>query len=152
VDELDSVRSSQASRARTRARGQADVLVAIALGGALGAPARYEVAQLVPVTPGSFPWATFWTNLSGAFVLGVFLTLVIDRVPPTRLLRPFFAVGFLGAYTTFSTLAVETATLVKIGDAALGVGYTLASVSAGLLVAYLGIALGRALPGQRTRL
>jgi CrcB protein len=152
LDSVDSVRSGDAARARTRARGQTDVLVAIALGGALGAPARYEVAQLVPVTAGSFPWATFWTNLSGAFVLGVFLTLVIDRVPPTRLLRPFFAVGFLGAYTTYSTLAVETATLVKNGDAGLGVAYTLTSISAGLLVAYLGIALGRALPGQRTRL
>ncbi len=112
-------------------------------------PPRYEVAQLVPVTPGSFPWATFWTNLSGAFVLGVFLTVVIERLPPTRLLRPFFAVGFLGAYTTFSTLAVETATLMKDGDAALGIGYTLASVSAGLLVAFLGIVFGHALPGGR---
>ncbi len=81
------------------------------LGGALGAPARYEVAQLIPITPGTFPWATFWTNVSGAFVLGVFLTIVIERFPPTRFVRPFFGIGFLGAYTTFSTLAVETATL-----------------------------------------
>ena len=147
MDELDTV-----DKVARHAGPPMDVLVAIALGGALGAPARYGIAQLAPVTAGSFPWATFWTNLSGAFVLGVFLTLVIDRLPPTRLLRPFFAVGFLGAYTTFSTVAVETATLVKDGDAALGVGYTLASISAGLLVAYLGIALGRALPGERTSL
>jgi fluoride exporter len=152
MSELESANRSQPGRAPTRARGQADVLLAIAIGGALGAPARYEVAQLVPVTPGTFPWATFWTNISGAFVLGIFLTIVIERLPPTRFLRPFFGIGFLGAYTTFSTLAVETAKLVKDGDVALGVGYTLASIVVGLLFAYLGIVLGRALPGERTRL
>ena len=127
------------------------MLLAIAIGGALGAPARYGIAQLIPVTPGTFPWATFWTNLSGAFVLGVFLTVVIERFPPTRFVRPFFGIGFLGAYTTFSTLAVETARLVQDGEVALAVGYTVASITLGLAVAYLGIALARALPGRRLR-
>jgi len=130
---------------------QAAVLLAIAIGGALGAPARYGIAQLIPVNPGSFPWATFWTNLSGAFVLGVFLTIVIERFPPTRFARSFFGIGFLGAYTTFSTLAVETARLVQDGELALAVGYTVASIVLGLLVASLGIALARALPGRRLR-
>ena len=105
------------------------MLLAIAIGGALGAPARYGIAQLLPVAPGTFPWATFWTNLSGAFVLGVFLTVVLERYPPTRFVRPFFAIGFLGAYTTFSTLAVETARLVQDGEVALAVGYTVASIA-----------------------
>ncbi len=130
---------------------QAAVLLAIAMGGALGAPARYGIAQLLPVEPGTFPWATFWTNLSGAFVLGLFLTVVLERYPPTRFVRPFFAIGFLGAYTTFSTLAVETARLVQDGEVALAVGYTVASIAVGLVVAYLGIALARALPGRRRR-
>ncbi len=143
----------QLRRGRTRLpeRFQPDVIMAIAAGGALGAPARYEVAQLVTVAPGGFPWATFSTNLSGAFVLGFFLTFVIERLPPTRFLRPFFAVGFLGSYTTFSTLAVETVLLVKNGHVALGIGYTLASVSAGLALAYLGIVLARSLPGGEYR-
>ena len=119
-------------------RPHAAVLIAIAVGGALGAPARYEVAQLIPITPATFPWATFWTNVSGAFVLGVFLTIVIERFPPTRFVRPFFGIGFLGVYTTFSTLTVETATLVKDGDVTLGVGYTLATIVAGLTFAVLG--------------
>lgn len=127
------------------------VLVAIAIGGALGAPARYGIAQLIPVTQGSFPWATFWTNISGAFVLGFFLAFVIERFPPTRFVRPFFGIGFLGAYTTFSTFAVETARLVKDGHVALGAGYTIASIATGLLLAYLGVALARALPGTRIR-
>jgi fluoride exporter len=115
----------------------------IALGGALGSMARYGMTQLIPVAPDGFPWATFWTNLSGAFVLGFFLTLVLERLPPNRYLRPFFAVGFLGAYTTFSTMAVETVVLVKDGHAAIGVGYTLASVAAGLVLASLGVVLAR---------
>jgi CrcB protein len=128
-------------------RPQADVVVAIALGGALGAVARYELAQLITVAPDGFPWATFWTNVSGAFVLGFFLTLVIERLPPTRYLRPFFAVGFLGSYTTFSTLAVETVILVKDGHEVLGAGYTLASVVSGVVLAYLGVVSARLLPG-----
>jgi CrcB protein len=127
------------------------VLAAIAIGGALGAPARYGIAQLVPFIPGTFPWGTFWTNLSGAFVLGFFLTYLIERFPPSRFVRPFFGIGFLGAYTTFSTMAVETARLVKDGDVALGVGYTLVSIATGLLVCYLGMVSARALPGRRLR-
>jgi len=76
---------------------------------------------------------------------------VIERLPPTRFLRPFLAVGFLGSYTTFSTLAVETVLLVKDGRVALGIGYTLMSVSAGLALAYLGIVLARLLPGGEYR-
>jgi CrcB protein len=131
---------------RVRSRPAPDVVLAVALGGALGAPARYGVAQVIAVSPSGFPWATFWTNLSGAFVLGLFATLLVERLPPGRFryLRPFFAVGFLGAYTTFSTLAVETATLVKDGHLGLAVGYTLASVASGLVLAALGIRLGRA--------
>jgi len=132
-------------------RLQPDIVVAIAVGGALGAIARYELAQLITVADDGFPWATFWTNLSGAFVLGFFLTLVIERLPPTRYLRPFFAVGFLGSYTTFSTLAVETVVLIKDGHVVLGAGYTLASVFAGLALAYVGAVVARLVPGGEYR-
>jgi CrcB protein len=124
-------------------RQEPDVIVAIAIGGALGALARYSVTRIIAVPPHGFPWATFWTNMSGAFVLGFFLTFVLERLPPTRYLRPFFAVGFLGSYTTFSTLATETVVLLKDGYVVLGIGYTLASVGLGLVLAYLGIALAR---------
>ena len=123
-----------------------DVVAVIAVGGALGAPARYEVSQLIHVANGSFPWATFVTNVSGAFVLGLFLTFTLERLPPTRYLRPFFAIGFLGAFTTFSTMAVETVTLAKDGYVVLGVGYLIVSVAAGLVVTYLGIAIARRVP------
>jgi CrcB protein len=125
-----------------------DVVAAIAVGGALGAPARYEVSQLIHVAKDSFPWATFVTNLSGAFVLGMFLTFVLERVPPTRYLRPFFAIGFLGAFTTFSTMAVETVTLARDGFVVLGVGYVVVSVGAGLVITYFGIVIARLLSGS----
>ena len=67
-----------------RPGAQLGTLLAIALGGALGAPVCDEVAQLIHVPKDTFPWATFWTNLSGVFVLGLFLTLVLDRFRPSR--------------------------------------------------------------------
>jgi fluoride exporter len=127
-------------------RAQADVLVAIAIGGALGTLARYGVSRLIHVAKDTFPWATFVTNLSGAFVLGLFLTLVIERFPPTRRLRAFFAIGLLGSFTTFSTMAVETVTLVRDHRAALGLGYLCVSVAAGLACCYVGIVLARVSP------
>jgi fluoride exporter len=124
----------------------------IAVGGGIGVLARYAISRVIHVSKDTFPWATFVTNLSGAFVLGLFLTTVLERFPPTRYPRPFFAIGFLGAFTTFSTMAVETVTLVKDGDAALGIGYLLLSVGAGLVCCYLGIVLARISPfGADTR-
>lgn len=128
---------------RTR-RAQPAVLAAIAVGGALGTLARYEVAQLIHVRAGTFPWATFWTNVSGAFALGFFLTYFLERFPPSRYPRAFFAVGFLGAFTTFSTMAVDTVTLIKDGHAPLGVAYICVSIATGVLVALAGVALGNA--------
>ncbi|HZQ27723.1 MAG TPA: fluoride efflux transporter CrcB [Acidimicrobiales bacterium] len=136
--------SSRSARARRRtSRAQLDVLAAVAAGGALGAPARYAVAQVVHVAKGGFPWATFWTNVSGSFALGFLLVLVIERFPPTRYVRPFFATGFLGAFTTFSTFTVEVDLLVKDGHAVAGVVYALTSVVAGLVAAWAGILLAR---------
>ena len=120
-------------------------LLAIALGGALGAPARYELAQLIHVSKDTFPWATFCTNVSGAFALGLLMTL-LGRVPVSRPVAPFLAVGFLGAYTTFSTMAVETTLLAKDGYAGLGALYLLASVAAGMAAVFSGIACARAIP------
>jgi CrcB protein len=127
-------------------RVEPDVLIAIAIGGALGTPARYALAQLIHVAKGTFPWATFATNLSGAFVLGAFLTFAIERFPPNRYTRAFFAIGFLGSFTTFSTMAVETVTLYKDGYPVLGIGYLCASIAAGLVSCYLGIVLARLSP------
>ncbi len=122
---------------------------AIAAGGAIGTLARYEVAQLIHVAKGSFPWATFWTNVSGAFVLGAFVTLLVERFPQRHSLRALFGTGFLGAYTTFSTMAVETVTLAKDGDAVLGIVYLAVSIAVGLLAARLGVMAARSAAPRR---
>jgi fluoride exporter len=144
IGELETRRTSRGARRILRA--QSGIFVAIALGGALGAPARYGVARLVHVSPGSFPWSTFWTNITGCFALGLVLILVLERFPPTRFVRPFLATGFLGAYTTYSTFAVETDLLVKDGHAGVALAYTAASVLGGFAAVWMGIALARIVP------
>jgi CrcB protein len=130
-------------------RVQADVLAVIAIGGIIGATARYELARALPITPGTFPWATFWTNVSGSLVLGFLLVLLLDRTRTHRLLRPFLATGILGAYTTMSTYLVETAVLIKDGHAGVGVTYALSSLVVGLLCAYAGMVGARQLTPRR---
>ncbi len=103
------------------------------------------------VAPDSFPWATFTVNVSGAFLLGLVLTLIIERWPPSRYVRPFVAIGFLGAYTTFSTFTVEADLLVKNGAVAVAGLYVVGSLLAGFVAVYLGIVTGRLRPRERGR-
>jgi CrcB protein len=124
-------------------RNDPAVLAAIALGGALGAPARYGVAQLIAVSADDFPWATFLINVSGSFALALFFAFVVERYPPTRYLRPFVATGFLGAYTTYSTFAVETDVLVKDGHVALALAYVTATLVLGVVATWAGLFVGR---------
>lgn len=122
------------------------VLAAIAAGGALGAPARYELALALPARSGTFPLSTFVINVTGSFVLGALLTLIVERWSPTEYLRPFAATGFLGAYTTWSTFMVDTDMLFKADHVGLAVGYVAATLSAGLAAVYAGILLVRTWP------
>ena len=120
------------------------VLACILVGGALGSLARYGVGRVVHVPTDGFPRATFVINLSGrvrARLLSCRSCTSGDW--PARYVRPLFAVGFCGAFTTFSTMAVETVTLVKDHHAGLGVGYLLVSIALGLITCTLGVRLGR---------
>ena len=128
---------------RYRAPHAPGILLAIALGGALGTPARYAIGRIIHVAPDSFPWSTFTVNVTGSLVLGVLLTLIIERWPPSRYLRPFAAIGFLGAYTTFSTYMVETDLLVRDGQAAGRAGLRGCQPARGICAVYLGIVIGR---------
>jgi CrcB protein len=123
------------------------VLAAIAAGGALGAPARYELALAVPTAKAGFPWSTFWINVSGSLVLGALVSLVIERWPPTRYVRPFAGIGFLGAYTTWSTFMVDTDLLVRSHHFPVAGAYVVATLLSGLLAGYTGIMAGRLWPG-----
>lgn len=120
------------------------VLGAIAVGGALGATARSGLAHLVVARADAFPWATLLTNVSGSFLLGLVLAVIVRRFPSSRHLRTFVASGFLGAYTTFSTFAVETDLLLRAGHAASAITYVASSLFAGLGAAWTGLLIGRA--------
>lgn len=122
-----------------------DVLAAIAAGGMLGATARYAIGQALPSTPGHFPWATLWINLSGSFVLGFCLVVLLERLPPTRLIRPFLATGVIGAYTTMSTFLVDATVLFQHGHVLTALAYVGATLGAGLVLAYAGVISSRAM-------
>lgn len=142
---------SAAPVARPRPRLHPSVLAVVAFGGALGAGARYELVQAIPPESGSVPWTTLVINLAGSFVLGVLLTFVLERWPPTRYVRPFLGIGFLGAFTTFSTFTVELDVLAKDGHVGVAVLYVAVSLVGGIAAAYAGIVGGRAWPAMRRR-
>ena len=125
----------------TLAPARARILAAIALGGMIGATARYKLSTWITSPAGSFPWATFWTNVSGSLVLGFLLVVLIERFPPSRYARAFAGTGVLGAYTTFSTFSVETDLLVKDGHVGTAIAYVVASLVAGIAAAWLGVVL-----------
>ncbi|MDQ1488307.1 MAG: hypothetical protein QOJ23_821 [Actinomycetota bacterium] len=137
----------QPERPRAERQRRPGVLAAVAAGGALGAPARYGIALAITVTPGTFPWGTFWINASGSFALGLLLAVLLARFPADRYLRPFLATGFLGAYTTYSTFAVEADLLLHNGHVGVALAYAGASLGIGLGAAAAGLRLGRALAG-----
>lgn len=121
-------------------------ILAIAAGGALGAVARY----LVNISPlqhflKPFPFPTFLINVGGSFLIGLLLVLLTDKFQPPENLRFALLVGFLGAFTTFSTFELELWELLRENHYATAFVYLTASVAVGLAGVALGIALGRRL-------
>jgi CrcB protein len=118
-------------------------IAAIFAGGVTGALARAGVAEALPVHPGQWPWATFAVNVAGAFLLGLFVTRLQERLPLSAYRRPFLGTGVCGALTTFSTLQLELLRMLDRGDAGLAVTYAVASVVAGFLAVALATNLVR---------
>jgi CrcB protein len=119
-------------------------LVSVWVGGALGTVARYGVARAWAAPTGTFPWAIFVINTSGAFLLGFLLTVLVERLSHREAaLRPLLATGVLGGWTTFSTFVVGVDSLVHAGHPAGAVGYLAATVVAGIAAVALGWALAR---------
>jgi len=115
-----------------------------AVGGVLGALARWAVATAFPADPGGWPWATLLVNLTGCFLIGALLAVLLARFPASPWLRPLLATGVLGGYTTYSTFAVDTVALVDGGRPAAAAGYVVASVLGGVLAVVAGLFAGRA--------
>jgi CrcB protein len=121
--------------------------VVAALGGALGALARWGVTTALPHSPGGWPWATLLVNITGCLSIGVLLAVLLARFPDSPWLRPFLAVGVLGGYTTYSTFAVDVVQLAEAGRGVLAAAYVLASVLGGVLAVVLGLLVGRSVVG-----
>ncbi|MCO7219119.1 fluoride efflux transporter CrcB [Klenkia sp. PcliD-1-E] len=119
----------------------------VALGGALGALARWGVSLGLPHTPGSWPWATVTVNLTGCLAIGVLLAVLLARFPDHPWLRPFLATGVLGGYTTFSAFAVDAVHLVDAGRWLVAVAYVLVSTVGGLAAVVAGLLVGRRAAG-----
>jgi CrcB protein len=120
-----------------------DILLVIAAGGALGSLARYGLTVAFPHADGQVPWGTWLANITGAFVLGTLMVFILDVWPPSRYVRPFLGVGVLGGYTTFSTMALDSRTLLVAGRPMVAAGYLFGSVLAGLSAVWAGVLLAR---------
>lgn len=133
-------------------------LLLISLGGALGTVARYGVNAWLAARPAgaspeaiAFPWATFVTNVTGCFAVGLFETLLApspDSGDLRRQWREVLMVGFCGGFTTFSAFGLQAFHLSSGGRHGLASSYVLASCALGIAAAYLGRAAGAALQGR----
>lgn len=121
-------------------------LLAVGVGGFLGAIARYLIdGWISDANHTAFPFGTFAINLSGSFLLGLLFALSTERAVLPAEIRAPLMIGFLGAYTTFSTYTLETTRLLESGSWGLAALNLVASVVAGVGAAIFGLAVGRSL-------
>lgn len=110
----------------------------VALGGAIGATFRYGTGVLLIKPTGLFPWTTWWINLLGCFLAGVFFALSQKYPVLQNEARLFLMVGILGGFTTFSSFGLETFQLLRHGQSVLAFSYALSSLVLGVIVLGLG--------------
>ena len=121
-------------------------IVLIALGGAAGAAARFVVDTAVSQRlGGEFPWGTLVINASGSFALGALFALAVERAVLPAEIRGPVMIGFLGAYTTFSTLMLESWRLAEDGAIGLALANLVGSLVIGAVAVVAGLVVGRAL-------
>lgn len=121
-------------------------LILIGVGGFAGAVARYVVDGFVAErVAGAFPWGTLVVNLSGSFVLGALFALTVDRAILPADIRGPVLIGFIGAYTTFSTYMLESWQLIGSGAFGLALVNLAGSVVLGLVAVGAGMTIGRLL-------
>jgi fluoride exporter len=119
-------------------------LILVGIGGLLGAVSRYLVDGWVArLTAASFPWGTLVINVSGSLVLGFLFALSVERGVLPSEIRPAVLIGFIGAYTTFSTWMLESWRLVEDGSYLAAFANVAGSVVLGVAAVVLGLVLGR---------
>jgi CrcB protein len=134
-----------------RSHERLDVLAVIAVGGVLGAEARYGVGLLLAHPPDAFPWSTLLVNALGCLLIGVLMVVLTETTAPHRLARPFLGVGVLGGFTTFSTYAVDVQRLLLAHRAGPALAYLAGTLAAALVAVWLGATTTRALVARARR-
>lgn len=134
-------------------RGHGSVLAVVAIGGALGAGARYGASQMWPsAVSDAFPWATLGVNAVGCALIGVLMAALTEIGPAHRLVRPLLGTGFLGGFTTFSAYAGDIHALIDAGRPRTAAAYLAATLLLAL-AAVAGAAWGtRRVLARRRRL
>lgn len=119
-------------------------LLWVALGGGIGAAARFMVSSWIySHTSTSFPWGTYVVNFVGSLAFGVLFVAIFANQPQREILRLLVLVGFLGAFTTFSTFSFETVRLMESGLWGLALANIVASVVSCVMGAWLGMGVAR---------
>jgi fluoride exporter len=131
------------------ARQQPGALLAVALGGAVGGPARAGLGLAIPVHAGQFPWAILLINVLGALLIGALLVVVPLLPRAGSRFRALTVTGFCGGFTTWSTFMVGTDQLIARGHLLTALGYLALSVVAGLVAVTLGWTGTRKLTARR---
>ncbi len=115
----------------------------VALGGALGAMARFWVYNVTAIWGHKPAWATFGINVTGAFLIGILFVLLTERGSMQPEIRSLTIVGFLGAFTTYSTYSLDALQMFEQGEIGIALLYLLGTMLVCLLATWLGLTLTR---------
>ena len=121
-----------------------DLYFSIALGGAVGALARYKISVFFTSHYlSAIPWGTIFANILGSFLMGVLFVVFQEKLQQYETMRGLLTVGFLGAMTTFSSFSLEALIMLQKGDYQSAFGYIIGSVGLCLLAALVGVQVTR---------
>ena len=115
------------------------VVVAVGVGGGLGALARYYIAGWVQPPGAVFNWGIFVVNITGGLLMGMIVEASALRLNLSPELRSFLTVGILGGYTTFSTFSLDSALMLQKGQYGLAAAYMLGSVVLSIFALFAGL-------------
>ena len=120
-------------------------ILAVGVGGGLGALARYYIAGLVQPAGSAFNWGIFVVNITGGLLMGLIVEASALKLNLAPDLRAFLTVGILGGYTTFSTFSLDSVLLLQKGEYAQAAAYIVGSVALSILALFAGLWIVRAI-------
>jgi CrcB protein len=124
-------------------------LLAVAAGGALGAVARFLLGEWVTSLTGEhFPWGIFTVNALGSLLIGILFVILVEQNPNAGIWRSLLMVGFLGAFTTFSTFSLQTLALLETGRWIMAASYAFGSLMVCVIAVAVGVGITRAVSGS----